>query len=466
MAGIGFRLTKYFTEKDFYKNLKGSIYSIIISSGPWLLSVISIAVLGVFAKRGLGNQDLFVFKCIISYSFSFSLILFGLVELPLTRYLADRLFISDQSSFRNVYLMIGAGFVVIGGLAAFGFYSFFDWGIDLVLLCVALLVSILLTWHSMIFLSAAKHFHQIVMSFVLGMLSSIVFGLVLGHFFGLIGYVGGFTFGQIIQVVLLARNLFKEFPSYDLLVFEVFDYFFRFRSMMAIGFLYYLGIWMDKFLFWFSDVGTHVEGLFYTSQNYDTSIFLSYLSIVPSLAVFLVNVETNFYIKYSYFFRSIQKKNDLKFLESAGLDIVESFQNTFSSLIRLQAFISIILWFFASNILSALALPQVLTPIFRYGLIGSFFQVLFLVLNIALLYFKEVRSVLINYLCFFLTNTLFTYLTLKFTPELKYYGFGYMLSSIVTFFLSFYFLNITFKNLNYITFMRQPIRHNIEPEMI
>jgi len=465
MAGVGFRLTKYFTEKDFYKNVKGSIYSIIISSGPWLLSVISIAILGVFAKRSLNNHDLFVFKSIISYSFAFSLIFFGLIELPLTRYLADKLFVNDMSSFRNVYLIIGAIFFVVGGFLSFFFYSFFDWGIDLVLLCVSLLVSILLTWHSMIFLSAAKHFHQIVLSFLVGTISSIVFGLVLGFYFGLIGYVAGFTLGQIIQVVLLARNLFYEFPGYDYVVYDVFDYFVRFRMMVLVGFFYYLGIWVDKFLFWFSDVGTHVEGLFYTSQNYDTAVFLSYLSIVPSLAVFLVNVETSFYIKYSYFFRAIQKKNDLKFLESAGNDIILSFQNAFASLIRIQAFISILLWVFASEVIEYLLLPQTLTPIFRYGLVGSFFQVLFLVLNIALLYFKEVRSVFLNYFFFFLTNGLFTLLTLKFSPDLKYYGFGYMLSAALTFFISFYYLNKTLKHLNYITFMRQPVNQAIEAKL-
>lgn len=464
MAGVGFRLTKYFTEKDFYKNLKGTLYSIIISSGPWLISVLTIAILSIFARRNLDDKEILVFRSVINYSFAFSLILFGLIELPLTRYLADKLFINDKSSFRNIFLLIAMVFVVICTVTGGIFYSFFDWGFDLIVMCIGLLVSIILTWHTMIFLSAAKHFHQIVWSFFVGALSATVFGMVFGHFYGLLGYIGGYTLGQILLSVFLTRNLFVEFPEYNYLTLDVIDYFYRYRKMIFIGFFYYLGIWSDKFVFWFGREGTHVEGLFFTSQSYDTAIFLSYLSIVPSLAVFLVNVETNFYVKYAYYFRSIQKKNDLKFIESAARDIIQSFQDTFGSMIRIQAFISISLWIFAEQVMTALLLPQTLVPIFKYGLIGSFFQVLFLVINIILLYFKESDKVLKNYFIFLVLNFGLSWYTIAQNSSLKYHGFGYLAASFITFLTSFWSLNNTLKHLNYITFMRQPILQQIEIE--
>jgi uncharacterized membrane protein len=466
MAGVGFRLTKYFTEKDFYKNLKGSLYSIIISSGPWLISVITIAALSIFARQNLGDKEILVFRSIINYSFAFSLILFGLIELPLTRYLADKLYINDQSSFRNVYLIVAMIFIVLCSLGGFTFYSFFDWGLDLIILCVGLLVSIILTWHSMIFLSAAKHFHQIVVSFALGALSSIVFGYAFGFYFGLVGYIGGYALGQVMLTIFLARNLFVEFPDYNYITLDVIEYFFRYKNMVFVGFFYYLGIWVDKFIFWFSDQGTHVEGLFYTSQSYDTAIFLSYLSIVPSLAVFLVNVETSFYLKYAYFFRSIQNKNDLRFIESAARDIIESFRHTFGSMIKIQAFITITLWLFADQMMQFLYLPQTLVPIFKYGLLGSFFQVLFLVLNIILLYFKESKKVLQNYTFFMVLNFSLTLIFLYIEDSIRFHGLGYLMSSFFTFMISFLSLNHTLKNLNYITFMRQPILQQVEVENI
>lgn len=464
MAGVGFRLTKYFAEKDFYKNLKGSLYSIIISSGPWLFSVLTIAVLSIFARNNLFDKDILVFRSIINYSFAFSLILFGLIELPLTRYLADKLYLGDKSAFRNVFLIVSMVFIVLCSVVGFTFYSFFDWGLDLIFLCIGLLVSITLTWHSMIFLSAARHFHQIIMSFALGAATCLVFGITFGYFFGLIGYVGGYTLGQVILSVFLTRNLFNEFDEYNYVIYDVVDYFYRYKNMMVIGFFYYLGIWIDKLIFWFSNQGTHVEGLFYTSQSYDTAIFLSYLSIVPSLAVFLVNVETKFYVNYAYYFRSIEKKNDLRFIESAGKDIVESFQKTFGAMIKLQAVITLSLWAFAEPLLTALYLPTTLVPIFKYGLVGSFFQVLFLVINIILLYFKESKKVLKNYSFFLISNGLFTAGFIYFSGSLKFHGFGYLLSAFFTFALSFFSLNDTLKNLNYITFMRQPIFHHAEVE--
>jgi uncharacterized membrane protein len=455
MAGIGFRLKKYFTDKDVWKNLKGPLYSIIISSGPWLISVLSVAFISVYAGRDLQNQDIFVLKSIICYTFAFSLILFGVVEMPVTRYLADRLYISDESSFRNVYLMLGALFIVAGSIFGSIFYYFFAWGIVLKLICICFLISVLLIWHSMVFLSAAKNYHHIIGSFILGGLTSVILGLVLGSYLSLIGYILGYTIGQAMIALLLARNVFSEFADYEYVSFEVFNYFKNFKVLIFVGLFYYLGIWIDKILFWFSHVGQHVEGLFYTNLHYDTAMFLAYLTIVPSLAVFLVQVETNFYVKYAYFYRSIENKNNLPFLEQSVDEIIESFRSTLVSLIKLQLFITILCWYFSDAIMGFLSLPSLMEPIFRYGVVGAFLQVLFLIVNIVLLYFKEAKPVLTNYFIFFLSNLVFSAFSIY--GGHKFYGLGYLLSCLLTLIVSYCFLLRTLKNLNFMTFMQQPL---------
>jgi len=464
MAGIGFRLKKYFTDKDVWTNLKGTVYSIIISSGPWLISVLSVAFISVYASRDLQNQDIFVLKSIICYTFAFSLILFGIIEMPVTRYLADKLYISDQSSFRNTYLVLAAVFIISGSVFGSLFYYFFDWGLVLKLICICFLISVLLIWHSMVFLSAAKNYHHIIGSFILGGLSSVVFGLVLGSYLSLIGYILGYTIGQAVIALLLARNVFSEFDDYEYVSFEVFSYFKNFKILIFVGLFYYLGIWVDKILFWFTSVGQHVEGLFYTNLHYDTAMFLAYLTIVPSLAVFLVQVETNFYVKYAYFYRSIENKNSLPFLEQSVDEIIESFRSTLVSLIKLQLFITIICWYFSSSIMDFLNLPSLMEPIFRYGVIGAFLQVLFLIVNIVLLYFKEAKPVLINYLFFFGSNLIFSALSIY--GGHRFYGLGYLLSCLFTLMISYGFLIKTLKNLNFMTFMQQPLSNKSFSESV
>ena len=49
---------------------------------------------------------------------------------------------------------------------------------------------------------------------------------------------------------------------------------------------------MDRIAFWVAPTGRTIAGWFHASL-YDTPIFLCYLSVVPSLAIFLVSVETD-----------------------------------------------------------------------------------------------------------------------------------------------------------------------------
>lgn len=455
MAGIGFKLTKYFSGKNVWDNLKGVLYSTIISSGPWLISVVSVFFVGIFAQKMLLNHDLYVFKCVISYTFAASLIVFGFFEMPLTRYLADRLYMSDISTFRSVFISVETFAIIITGIIGYTFYYFFDWGIILKLVCIALFSCILTVWICMIFLSASKNYQKIVMSFLLGGVTSFVLALFFGKQLGLLGYLLGYTLGQFITALLLAQNVFSEYMDFDYSSLDYLNYFNKYRSLVMVGLSYYLAIWVDKFFFWYSEVGVHVEGLFYTNQYYDTAMFLSYITIVPSFAVFIVQVETDFYINYSYYYRSIENKNDLNFLEHSVDEIVLSLKKTIKNLLKIQTFITLLCWYFADYLIKALFLPSMMLSIFRYGAIGAYLQVLFIIVNIVLLYFEERRYVLISYFTFLVTNALFSFFSIKL--GFRYHGLGYLLSCLVTFTLSILFLRLTLKKLNYITFMKQPM---------
>jgi uncharacterized membrane protein len=54
---------------------------------------------------------------------------------------------------------------------------------------------------------------------------------------------------------------------------------------------------VDRIALWVVPTGRPIAGWFHASL-YDTPIFLCYLSVVPSLALFLVSVETGFHDRY------------------------------------------------------------------------------------------------------------------------------------------------------------------------
>ncbi len=457
MAGIGFRLQGYFSGVSIGDRIKGSLFSVIISCGPWLMTILTIAFISVFAQKHISEHELLVFKSLISYSFAGSLIFFGTLEMPLTRYLADKLYIEDRSSFRQVYLTIMIATLVIGTIGGSLFYSFFDWNLWLTLGSMLLFSIVVCIWLSMVFLSAAKNYKLISVSFLVGSFLTFLLSWQCGKHFGLEGYALGYICGQLTVATLLSMTLYQEFKGREYLSFEFLTYFTKFRSLIAIGCLYYLGIWIDKFIFWLSPSGRFVEGLFYTNQYYDTAMFLSYLSIIPAIAIFFVHVETNFYIHYSYFFRSIDNKVNLPVLRRNIEGIHQSLRDSLISLFKFQTFLTLILWYFSHDLIVFLGLPTLMVSIFRYGLLGAYLQSFFIFCNIVLLYFLAEKYVLRNYGIFFFSNLILSLVTAF--GDFKYYGLGYTLSCFFTLVASYLSLNKRLNMIDVHTFMEQPMRH-------
>jgi uncharacterized membrane protein len=456
MAGIGFRLKNYFNEGGLLGNIQGTIYSIIISSGPWLISVITIALVSTSTQGEVGVDNLYIFKSMICYSFAASLLVFGAIEMPMTRYIADQLYNKDYTTFKGVYLYLATAMIIFGSIVSLIFYSYIDiLSVMDKIFAIAFFCSIMIVWLSMIFLSAAKNYHQIIISFMLGGIVSLVGSILLGKTYQLTGYIAGYSIGQILIALLLSLNIFNEFKGIDYSSFEFTRYFKKHSNLIFVGLFYYLGIWVDKFIFWFGSTGKQVTGLFYTNQYYDTSMFLAYLSIVPSLAIFLVQVETNFYKKYLFYFKAIDRKQNLDILNINVQEIIDSVKTGIYNLLKIQIGVTLICWYFADQIMAYLYLPSMMVPMFQYGLLATFLQVLCLIMNIILLYFLSHNKVLLHYFIFFISNMIFTYLITYL--DFRYQGLGYLMSTFLVFIVSFQALNKQLKFINFYTFMGQSI---------
>jgi uncharacterized membrane protein len=455
MAGIGFRLQGYFKSASLADRVRGSTFSVIISCGPWLMTILSIAAISYFAQRSIGEQELLLFKCVISYTFAASLICFGAIEMPLTRYLADKLFIDDKTSFRQVLAVVLGAAVVVGSILGGIFYSFFAFGPWLAFSCTVLFPLVIGVWLSMVFLSASKNYKRITTGFLGGSLATVFLCWYLGSNFGLPGYILGFILGQLTVLVILLISIQLEFSGKEYFSLEFTGYFRRHRLLILVGLFYYLGIWVDKFVFWFTPPGRFVTGLFFLNQYYDTGMFLAYLTVVPAIAIFFVQVETNFYMHYSYYFRSIDHKVGLPVLDKNIEGMHQSLRDSLSTLFKFQTFVTVLCWYFSDALIEALHLPSLVAPIFRYGVLGSYFLSLFIFANIVLLYFLAERRVFQNYAIFFVSNFVFSLLTAYGDP--RYHGLGFAASTLLTLIVSYQSLNRRLGRINMHTFMDQQI---------
>lgn len=456
MAGIGFKLQKCFSEENFFSLIKGTFYSVIISSGPWLISVVTIALVSILAQQNISIDELLEFKAIICYCYALSLIIFGCIEMPITRYLADQLYKNDFTTFKSLYYTLVIAASLLGITICYYFFSSFsNYSDHYRLVGTILFISVLLIWVSMIFLSAAKKYQQISLSFILGGSISVISTLCLKTDANALQYLQAYTLGQLFICVCLGVFIHTEFRSINYVSFDFLLYFRKHIQLIFAGFLYYSSIWVDKVIFWFGPEGDQINGYLYTNKYYDTAMFMAYITIVPSLAIFMVQVETNFYKYYKFYFQSIEKKNNLTLINDSVKDIFSSLQRTLLNLIKIQLILTCIIWYFSSEIISLLYLPSIITPIFRYGIIGAMLQAIILVLNIVLLYFNDEKSVFKNYALLFFSNAILTYLSTFL--DLRYYGIGYLGSTVIVFIYSLKSLNIRLNDINFHTFTSQPI---------
>jgi uncharacterized membrane protein len=91
MAGIGFELRKILSRRGYTQLLEAYIYAGVISSGPWLISIVGIALIGMLSLN-LVVPKVFLqqFQVSVTYLFVFSLIFSGAFQFSYVRYIADR----------------------------------------------------------------------------------------------------------------------------------------------------------------------------------------------------------------------------------------------------------------------------------------------------------------------------------------------------------------------------------------
>jgi len=93
MAGIGFELRKILSRDSYTATLRAYLYAGLISSGPWVLSIISVMLVGVISVGMLlPNALVGQFLMTVTYLMASSLILTGGVQWLFTRFVSDRLF--------------------------------------------------------------------------------------------------------------------------------------------------------------------------------------------------------------------------------------------------------------------------------------------------------------------------------------------------------------------------------------
>jgi polysaccharide biosynthesis protein PelG len=457
VAGVGFELRQAIHGDNHLSAIRGYLYAAVISAGPWLLSVVTLSLLGLIATSFLSQHATVLFAATITHTFAISLITTGLVQMVVTRYLADRLYLDKSALIAPTFVSVvvlsaGAQFVLINVLLI-------STGLPLSyrLSAATLYVAVSEIWIAMIFLSAARDYVSIALSFAVGYLVSFVAAIGLGSAFGAHAYLMGFAAGQVLTLGLLVARVLTEFETTEAFNFEFVGYFRRYPALIGIGFFYSLALWVDKIAFWLSPQGMDVGTYLKVFTPYDTIFFAaSLVSFVPALVLFTVHLETDFYEYYKRFYAAILDKRSLGDLLEAKEGMARSIRTSYLALLKVQSgLVLLVVTLLTPIIMQVFDVPQEHWDTFRVVVVSMSVQVFLLFTTLILQYLDLRGSVLIVSSVFLATNLGFAVPTILLGHQ--FYGYGFLASSIISVVTSFILLAERFKKLEYLTFMRQPL---------
>lgn len=459
MAGIGFRLQKLLEEGTYFGFVKGFFYATYLIAGPWIVTVTVIGLLNWFSR--LTGNDYDIFRTSIVLIYAYSLLITGLYQMPITRYLADELYAGRLKSLAPAWLGMVIVVTVAAGTIGFVYALLFPLGWFFRLTFAAGLVIVSLLWLSGVFLSCLRDFSKIGFYYVIGTVGSLCLTLVGERWFGLGGALFGFIAGQGMTLLGLGVRILTELGMPGLRAsFVCLGSLRRYPTYLAVGFLYNLAIWIDKFLFWISPLATEPCRGLAAFGIYDTSIFLAYITIIPALGIYLMNIETTFYETYRDFYGVIMRQQPLRAIIRRHGDIVRNLRFMFFEMVKVQGSITLLIWYFAPEILDKIHYPPELVTTLRWGVWGAFFQVLFLFVSLIMLYFEFTREALWGNAMFLGVNAAVTAFVIHLHLA-DCWAMGYLLSTVAAFLLSSYFLAARLRKLIYLTFAHQPIPNEV-----
>ena len=456
MAGIGFELRKLLKKDSYTGLLQAYAYAGIISSGPWILSIIGILVIGIFSASMVSRPAMVTqFQVSVTYIMVGSLVLTGGVQLAFTRYIADRLYEKKTGAvmpnFNGLMLIT---MLVSGGLGIPAVLLLFPEQTDLYrVLLLAGFVIMCCIWVATLFLSGMKHYKEIVALFALGYAITVVSAVVLVPL-GMEGLLLGFVLGHFVLLTGMITMTLRNYPS-D--VFVSFDFARKgamYASLMATGLAYNLGVWADKILFWyFPDTGQAVIGPFQASRIYDMPVFLAYLAIIPGMAVFLVRIETDFVEYFEKFYDAVREGGSLDHIEQMRDEMVFTIRQGLAEIVKIQAIAVVAIFVAGPALLDWLGISQLYLSLLYIDVVAAGLQVVLLgVLNI-FFYLDRRATVLFLTVLFLILNLGFTAITLQLGAP--WYGYGFAVALLVTVLVAMLMLEDKLGRLEYETFMLQ-----------
>lgn len=458
MAGIGFSLRKL----DQRGGLTGlcKLYGAagMISSGPWLISIITILFTGLWSVDLVPSpRQVPQFQVSVTYLFAGSLVLSGPLQLLFTRFVADRIFEKrDHRILPNLFGAMALTTLVAGSFAAaLMFLGFAEQSLTYRVLMIESFVILCDLWLVIVLLTGLKYYGAVLMCFTAAYAITLGSSLLLASH-GVEGLLGGFAVGQAVLLFVSLRLVVRNYPGSDFIAFEFLRRDQVFPSLALTGFLFNFAVWIDKFLFWANPLTSErMIGMFRGSYLYDVPILLAYLSVVPGMSVFLVRLETDFAEHYAAFYSAVRNGAPLERIEALRDQMTISANRGIFEILKVQGLVLFLVILFAEDILALFGISELFLPLLYVDTAAVGIQVVLLAVLNVFFYLDQRGTALRICLVFAVLNTVGTLVTQKL--GYVFYGYGFAGAVLVATLVGLSLLNERFDGLVRDTFMLQGV---------
>jgi uncharacterized membrane protein len=457
MAGIGFELRKLVERDSLVAPVAALGHAAVIAAGPWIFTILALVLITALSGPQGNEESLSEFRVVVIYAFALSLVATAPIVIVTTRLTADAVFLGEFESVRPLFaaaLALGATLTeLVTVLIYVGLFGMpFEDALPAVICCTF----VGMIWVSLSFCGLVRDYSAVTAAFLVGLFAAVV--LTTGAIWQGLGTSGmalGFCVGLAVIFFALTSRVLATFPQ---TVQQAADPFLtliagmRHYWALALGALVAaLAIWIDKWIMWVSPIAERAQNGLPHAPTYDSAMFIAYLAIIPALALFVTTLETTFFAEYRKYYGSIASHATLAHIRRNAGELALETLRSLTRIVVGQAALCAIVALAAPIIVTATGLHFQQIGILRMGAIGAAFQFVFLACSSLLLFFARDRHYLCLQLLFLLLQAGLTSGTIALGVE--FYGLGYLVACLVCGLISFFTLESTMQDLEFLTFV-------------
>jgi uncharacterized membrane protein len=251
------------------------------------------------------------------------------------------------------------------------------------------------------------------------------------------------------------HSLHTEFPPGHGSLFRFAEYLDKYKLLILCGFFGIATSFAHIVIMWFcSDYGEQVTGLFYHARVYDVSSFYAFLVAVPTNVLFVVSMETRFYEKFRSYFSAVSSNGTLEDVRTTRSNMVHALKNELVRLELIQLIVLIAYMTIMRFYLETIGFTQTLLILFFLLCIGYAAQGIGTSLILLMLYFDDRKGAAITAFSGFCMSVILTLLMAS-NPHL--YGLNFAITGLTMFLVGLLRLNHFIIDVDNYVFARQPI---------